>query len=220
MFPTAHLSCFRLFFHVFFSGVFHRPSLAELRVSILPSRLLYPIFLCLFYILAKLIACPTLPGSTLLSAPYNLQSYEKRQWVRVKAYNVEALVCRLEEFLPLTERPLLGAKQRHHPDVRRRAHLPDRARQVSLGRVAPLANVLDEDDASARFQGGDESPQDFDGLLVGPVVQDQLDQVDVGLDGLRVEEVVWDELDAGLELLGDAAVEFRLGFGEVLDGDG
>ena len=54
--------------------------------------------------------------------------------------------------------------------------------------------------------------------LRGPVVEDPFEQVYIGLDGLRREEIMRNEGDALLQLVGDVSVvELGLAAGEILN---
>lgn len=54
-------------------------------------------------------------------------------------------------------------------------------------------------------------------ILIGPVMQDRLEHVDISLGVLRVEKVVGLEGDSGLQGLGDSLVELYLDLWEILN---
>lgn len=83
-----------------------------------------------------------------------------------------------------------------------------------------VSNVFEEDDTSASFQGRYQTAYYLSGFLVRPVVQNHLEDVDVGRHGLGLEEVVWCEGDAGFEFSGEVGFEDGLDLGQILDGDG
>ncbi len=51
------------------------------------------------------------------------------------------------------------------------------------------------------------------------LLEDELDEIDVGLDRLRLKEIVCLELDTVSDVLGDIGVESWLDFWKVLDRD-
>jgi hypothetical protein len=79
--------------------------------------------------------------------------------------------------------------------------------------------IIVQDNLGARFERGDQPSEDLDAVLVGPVVQDPAEEVDVcPLDGLVFgKEVVRHESDAVCHIDGDLLLG-RLDDGlEVLD---
>ena len=94
----------------------------------------------------------------------------------------------IDQALPLGLGALDGAKRRHHGDVQIRG-LPG---DVDVGQ-----DNFVNDDARVGAQGGDGGLEDFDGVGFGPVVQYVAEVIEFGLlDGLRLEEVVFLELDS------------------------
>lgn len=99
--------------------------------------------------------------------------------------------------------------------MRRSPNLPLLGRGHGLGL---RDEVIVRDDAGAGREGGDGGAQDADDVGVGPVVEDVAEEVDGGgADGLRGEEVVGHEGDAGGDGGGDGVARAADHVGEVLD---
>ncbi|KAL1844072.1 hypothetical protein VTK73DRAFT_2658 [Phialemonium thermophilum] len=153
---------------------------------------------------------------------------------------------------PVLHRALPRVEQRQHLHVHRAQHLLRRQRQVAppraacrlpsllllcssahystadgslapdFGRPVRRHHALAEHDARPPAQRRHQAAQDARRVLVGPVVQHQLDEVDVGADdGLRLEEVVRLEGHAAPrgQVGGHKGAEGGLDGGLVLDDD-
>ena len=110
------------------------------------------------------------------------------------------------------------AKHAHHTNVDRGHAALDAVGQDDARRELG-AHVLEHDNLGAGLERGHEVLDDLVRVLLGPVVEDVLEEVEIGGDGLRGEEVVGLELDAVLELRGDCGLVVWLTLGQILDGD-
>ena len=136
-----------------------------------------------------------------LTTPNCLDDDEESHWVRLHPHNIEPLISLFEQFLPRTRRSLPCREQSHHSQISRRTHLRNRPRQIRHPFLTSLlAHIIDEQYPRTGLHCRRQTLKDLHRLLVRPVVQDQLEHVYIGLDGLGLEEAVGGERDAGGEV--------------------
>lgn len=151
--------------------------------------------------------------------PNNLQHTHETQRIRLNPHNLEPSIRLPKDFLPRLHRPLLGVKQRHHAQIRRRAKPTHTARQILTLDGILLTHIIDKQDARTGLERRDEGTQDSDGFGVGPVMQDPFEHVDVRNDGLGIKEVVSLKTDAIAKVGWEFAGKDGGDLGEILDDD-
>src|SRR5690625_3342860 len=153
-----------------------------------------------------------------LATPNSLERHECTG--NFVANNLKPIIRCPEEIRHLLRRLLGMSKQRERLETNHIAVLQKRARH-HRGSLGPdVHHQIQDEDTSPRPESRHERLDDLDDVLVGPVVKDPLEEVDVGLNGLRGEEVMSEEGHSLLELVGDVAVvKFRLATRQILDDD-
>lgn len=152
-----------------------------------------------------------------LTPPSSLQYTHKRQRIRLNIADLIPLIRLPEDLLPSANRPLLRIEQRHHTHIRRCAECAHAMRQRSILSRIIFANIIDEYDPRARLECWDQRFEDSDRFDVWPVVQDPLQDVDVGLHGLGVEEVMGAEGDSGFQVGRELLFEDRSDLWQILN---
>lgn len=150
--------------------------------------------------------------------PNSFEHTHETQRIRLDTHNIVPLIRLLEDLLPRLDRPFLRIEQRHHPQIRRGTKALNTPRQLLLTRLL-LAHVINKHDPRTLLERGSQRLQNLDAFDIGPVVQDPLQYVHVGFDGLRVEQVVGEERDAVFELREKFLLEHGCDIGEILDAD-
>lgn len=158
------------------------------------------------------------PQAHISAPPNSFQNTHKAQRISIYPSHIISFISLLKEFFPRFNRPFLRIEQSHHSQIRRRSKTRNTPGKFCLAWTL-FTNVVNENYTRAWLECGDERAQNSDRLDVGPVVEDPFEHVDIGLDGLGVEEVVCAERYAVAQVLGEFFFENRGDFGKVLDDD-
>lgn len=162
------------------------------------------------------------PTFDLSFPPNHLHNNHETQRVGFDPSYLKSWISGREDALPLIHGAFSGVEERHHAYIRGRAHGLDRSwKRYHIFRLAILApflfaDVVDEQHFGAWSHCWHQSSKNFDGLGLGPVVQNELQEIDIGLERLWVKEGVFLELDAAFELIGHVGFECWLDLAEIL----
>lgn len=134
---------------------------------------------------------------------------------------VKATIGLLDHIRPVLDGPFFRVTRHVHLQIHGRDRFPDRQwnRQLVLRIVIfRRHHEIKDEQMIPRLQHSQQVPDNLPHILVGPVMQNRLEQEDIRGTTLRLKEIVCLERDAGCTRRGaDIRLKGRLGRGEILD---